>query len=106
MVPITRALANDIESMFDELRDHAEQRIGKASIAALRSLSADWLPKILTDFRRLYLFRKIGVNMAKDLRGVGLIAAFPIVLSIPNNSPFRYLKQVISIGADRKPTHL
>ena len=53
LVPIARTLANDIQVMFDELRDHAEQRIGKVAIAALPSLSADWLPKILADFRRL-----------------------------------------------------
>lgn len=54
LVPVARTLANGIELMFDELRDHAEQRIGKVSIAALPSLSADWLPKILADFRRLH----------------------------------------------------
>ena len=54
LVPIARTLANDIQAMFDELRDHAEQRIGKVAIAALPSLSADWLPKILADFQRLY----------------------------------------------------
>jgi len=52
LVPIARGVEADIESMFAELRDHAEQRKGKVSIAALPSLSADWLPKILADFRR------------------------------------------------------
>jgi tripartite-type tricarboxylate transporter receptor subunit TctC len=43
-----------------------------------------------------YLFRKIDVSIAKDLRGVGLIATSPIVLSVPNNSPFQNLKELIS----------
>jgi LysR family carnitine catabolism transcriptional activator len=54
LIPIARTVANDIQAMYDELLDHAEQRTGKVSIAALPSLSADWLPKILADFRQLY----------------------------------------------------
>ncbi len=52
LVPIARGVEADIESMFAQLRDHAEQRTGKVAIAALPSLSADWLPIILADFRR------------------------------------------------------
>ncbi|WP_353207445.1 LysR family transcriptional regulator [Sphingorhabdus sp.] len=54
LVPIARTVASDIQAMYDELHDYAEKRIGKVSIAALPSLSADWLPKIVADFRRLY----------------------------------------------------
>ena len=54
LVPLARALATDVESMYGSLRDHAERRKGKVAIAALPSLSADWLPKILADFRRRY----------------------------------------------------
>lgn len=54
LVPIARAVEADIEAMFSELRDHAEQRQGKVAIAALPSLSGDWLPKILAEFRQLY----------------------------------------------------
>ena len=52
LVPIARSLANDIHVMFEELRDHAEQRTGKVTIAALPSLCADWLPKILANFKQ------------------------------------------------------
>ncbi len=52
LVPIARGVESDIEAMFSELRDHAEHRKGKVSIAALPSLSADWLPKILAEFRQ------------------------------------------------------
>lgn len=54
VVPIARAVEADIESMFTELRDHAEQRKGKVAVAALPSLCADWLPKILADYRTRY----------------------------------------------------
>lgn len=54
LVPFARALGADVEAMFAELRDHAEHRKGKVAIAALPSLSADWLPKILADFRVRY----------------------------------------------------
>ena len=54
LVPLARALATDVESMYGNLRDHAERRKGKVAIAALPSLSADWLPKIFADFRRRY----------------------------------------------------
>jgi LysR family carnitine catabolism transcriptional activator len=52
LVPAARALATDVESIFADLRDLAEKKKGKVSIAALPSLSADWLPKILADFRQ------------------------------------------------------
>lgn len=51
LVPIARGLQADVEAMFAELRDYAEQRQGKVAIAALPSLSADWLPRILARFR-------------------------------------------------------
>ena len=54
LVPMARALAADLDSMYDTLRDHAERRRGKVAIAALPSLCADWLPKIIADFRRRY----------------------------------------------------
>ena len=54
LVPMARALAADLEAMYDTLRDHAERRQGKVSVAALPSLCADWLPKIVADFRHRY----------------------------------------------------
>ena len=37
LVPIARGIEADIEAMFSELRDHAEHRKGKVTIAALPS---------------------------------------------------------------------
>lgn len=54
LVPIARALQDSVQAMLSELRDHAEQRKGKVSVAALPSLCADWLPQILADFRQRY----------------------------------------------------
>lgn len=51
LVPAARALVASIESMYADLRDHAEQRTGKVSVAALPSLAADWLPGILAEYR-------------------------------------------------------
>lgn len=54
LVPAARALATDIESMIANLRDHAEKRQGKVSLAALPSLCADWLPRVIAAFRQRY----------------------------------------------------
>ena len=54
LVPLARRLAADVDSMYATLRDHAERRMGKVAISALPSLCADWLPKIVADFRRRY----------------------------------------------------
>lgn len=54
LVPIARAVEAGIEAMFIELLDHAEQRRGKVALAALPSLAADWLPRILAEFRERY----------------------------------------------------
>jgi DNA-binding transcriptional LysR family regulator len=47
-----RRLAAEIEGAFANLRDHAARRKGKVAIAALPSLSAQWLPSILAEYRR------------------------------------------------------
>lgn len=47
-----RRLAADIESTFEDLREHAAGRRGKVALAALPSLAAEWLPAIITDYRR------------------------------------------------------
>jgi LysR family transcriptional regulator, carnitine catabolism transcriptional activator len=54
LVPLARALEVDVESMFKELRDHAEHRKGRVAVAALPSLTADWLPGIVAEYRRRY----------------------------------------------------
>ncbi len=52
--PVARGLAADVEAMYLHLRDHADRRTGKVALAALPSLCADWLPRILADFRNRY----------------------------------------------------
>lgn len=49
-----RRLAADIDGAFANLRDHAERRKGKVAVAALPSLSAEWLPSIIAEYRRRY----------------------------------------------------
>jgi LysR family carnitine catabolism transcriptional activator len=54
LVPIARAISSDVTAMYSNLQDHAERRKGKVAIAALPSLCADWLPKILAEYRHRY----------------------------------------------------
>lgn len=52
LLPIARSVAAGIDGMFAEMGDYAEQRKGKIAIAALPSLTADWLPMRLAEYRR------------------------------------------------------
>ena len=54
LLPAARKLVQDIESVLEDLRDHAERRKGKVAVAALPGASAEWLPKILARFRDRY----------------------------------------------------
>lgn len=47
-----RRALGDLDDMVGNFRDHATRRKGRASIAALPSMAAGWLPPILADFRR------------------------------------------------------
>src|SRR5437868_5738259 len=47
-------LLADFETAFAELRDHAERRKGRVSIAALPSIAAGDLPPLLAGFRERY----------------------------------------------------
>ena len=47
-----RRLASEIEGTFANLKDHAARRKGKVAVAALPSLSAEWLPSIIAEYRR------------------------------------------------------
>lgn len=47
-----RRLAAEIDGAFANLRDHAERRKGKVAVAALPSLSAEWLPSLIAEYRR------------------------------------------------------
>jgi tripartite-type tricarboxylate transporter receptor subunit TctC len=43
-----------------------------------------------------YIYKKMEVDVAKELRGVGIIANSPIVLSGANNAPFKNLAELIA----------
>ena len=47
-------LVNDLESLVVEMRELVSKRRGKVAIAALPSLAAGWLPRILADFAQQY----------------------------------------------------
>lgn len=47
-------LLTDFESAYAELRDHVDLRRGRASVAALPSLAAGTLPKVLAAFHKRY----------------------------------------------------
>lgn len=49
-----RRLAADIETTLQDLRDHAARRKGRAAVAALPSLAAEWLPAVIAVYRRRY----------------------------------------------------
>lgn len=51
---VAARLLADFETAFAELRDHAERRKGRVSIAALPSLAAGDLPPILAAFHQRY----------------------------------------------------
>ena len=54
LLPVAQRAMQDMESVFQDLREHAERKKGKVAIAGLPGASAEWLPKILADFQRLY----------------------------------------------------
>ena len=43
-----------------------------------------------------YIYKKMEVDVARELRGIGIIANSPIVLSGANNSPFKNLAELIA----------
>ncbi len=47
-------LMDDLQSALQDLGEHAARRRGRASIAALPSIAAGWLPDILAKFRERY----------------------------------------------------
>ncbi|KWR89112.1 LysR family transcriptional regulator [Cupriavidus sp. IDO] len=49
-----RRLLGDFEAAFEDLRDHAERRKGRVSIAALPSLAGGDLPPLMAAFRQRY----------------------------------------------------
>lgn len=49
-----RRLLDEFELTFEDLRNHAERRRGRVSIAALPSLAADWIPGLLAQYHRTY----------------------------------------------------
>lgn len=47
-------LVNDIEWTFSDLHDYVAKKKGRVGIASLPSVSGDWLPPVLAEYRRLY----------------------------------------------------
>lgn len=54
LVPMATRLERDIALMFQELHDHADRKKGKVAIAAPPGASADWLPRVMANFRHRY----------------------------------------------------
>lgn len=88
LVPIARAVESGVEGMFTELRDHAEQRKGKVSVAALPSLCADWLPTILADFRQRYPGIKLQLhdNVAEPILDLVRKGSVDFAITAPTTS--------------------
>lgn len=49
-----RHLVKDIQWTFSNLSDYVAKKKGRVAIAALPSISADWLPPLVAEYRRLY----------------------------------------------------
>jgi DNA-binding transcriptional LysR family regulator len=49
-----RRIAAEIRTAVSDLREHAAVRKGRIGITALPSLAAEWLPALLTDYRKRY----------------------------------------------------
>jgi DNA-binding transcriptional LysR family regulator len=54
LLPMAHRVVHDFEAVVADLRDHADRRRGKVAIAALPSLAAEWLPKIIAEFGQRY----------------------------------------------------
>ncbi|MCY1164693.1 Hydrogen peroxide-inducible protein activator [compost metagenome] len=52
LLPVAQRLLADMKAVQGELSDHANGRRGKVAIAALPSLSDEWLPGLVAAFRR------------------------------------------------------
>jgi LysR family carnitine catabolism transcriptional activator len=50
-LPVAKNMILELDSVMTDIRAHAEGRKGKVSIAALPSLTSDWIPKVLSRFR-------------------------------------------------------
>ena len=57
-----RRLLADFRSVLDGLGDRAARRHGRAAVALLPSLAADWLPKVLAGFHAAYPGIELGVD--------------------------------------------
>lgn len=49
-----RRLLGDFEAVVGDFRDHAQRRKGRVGIAALPSIAAGWMPRVLSDYRTQY----------------------------------------------------
>lgn len=69
-----RRLLADFDLVAEDLKDHAAKRRGHVALAALPSLAAGWLPRILAAFRREH------PGIAMDLRDALLDGCLDMVL--------------------------
>lgn len=61
LLPVAQRVLEDLQAVMGDLRDHADRRKGKVAIAALPSLAAEWLPRVIAEFRALY--PGVGLNL-------------------------------------------
>jgi LysR family transcriptional regulator, carnitine catabolism transcriptional activator len=52
--PRARRILQEIHTALSEMRDHAEGRRGKLSLAIIPSLAASWLPAVLDEYARAF----------------------------------------------------
>lgn len=53
-LPVAQQVLDSLKGAVENLRNHAEHRVGKVAIAALPSIAAEWLPPILVEYRERY----------------------------------------------------
>lgn len=54
LLPVAQRLMQDMADVLQMLREHADGQRGKLSIAALPGACAEWIPRILANFKQLY----------------------------------------------------
>lgn len=85
-----RRVLQDLEGMVDDFRQHAMRHKGRVAFAALPSLAAGWLPKVLATFRKqhpgieLELFDTLSDQCLALVRGGQ--AEFALASAGPNES--------------------
>lgn len=78
LLPVARRIAAESTAVFTELRDLAQRKKGRVAVAALPSLSAEWLPNLIAQFRRSHPGIKVQLfdtvsDRAMDLLRRGMV---------------------------------